>query len=69
MNIWKKLKDEHPKNLSSVLILTPRNKLEKAFWIEEEHKFYRRIGLVKPITYKFWCYEEDLVNEILQNII
>lgn len=66
--IWKKLKDEHPQNLSNVLILTPGNKIEKAFWSETENKFYRRCGLVKPLTYKFWCYEEDLVNEILESI-
>ena len=67
-NIWKTLREEHPKNYEVVFILTKNNKLKEAFWCEEHKKFYPTIGLVKPIIYKRWCAEDDLINEILQNI-
>ena len=68
MGTWKTLREEHPQNFSNVIVLTKTNKLEKAFWSNEEKKFYVRVGLIRPIQYKRWCYEEDLVETILKEI-
>lgn len=68
MGIWKTLREEHPKNFANVIVLTKGNRLEKAFWSNEKKKFYVRVGLVKPIQYKRWCYEKDLVDTALGEI-
>ena len=68
MNIWKTIREEEPRKFENVLILTRGNRIVQAFWNPEDRNFYRRIGLVKPISYKRWCYEEDLVNQALEEI-
>ena len=67
MSTWKTLRDEKPDwRRGRILVLTRGNKIESAWWIDG--KFYSNRGLVKPIYYKRWCYESDLVKEILGNI-
>ncbi len=67
MSIWKTLREEKPDDRRGrIIVLTRGNKIESAWWVDG--KFYSNRGLVKPICYKRWCYESDLVKEILENI-
>lgn len=67
MSIWKTLREEKPDwRCGRILVLTRGNKIESAWWMDG--KFYSNRGLVKPICHKRWCYEKDLVDEILENI-
>ena len=67
MNIWKTLREEKPDwRCGRILVLTRGNKIESAWWMDG--KFYSNRGLVKPICHKRWCYEEELVNQVLSEI-
>ena len=68
MGIWKTLKERKPEKFSNVLIITRGNRIVQAFNNPEDGKFWRRIGLVKPVGYKRWCYEHELVEQVLQEI-
>ena len=68
MGIWKTLKERKPEKFSNVLIITRGNRIVQAFYNPEDGKFWRRIGLVKPVAYKRWCYEHELVEQVLQEI-
>lgn len=68
MSIWKTLRQEKPSRFADVIVLTRNNKITKAFYNPDDGKFWNRVGLVKPISYKRWCYEEELVKEILNQI-
>ena len=70
MTIWKTLKEEKPNNkFGRILVLTTSGKIAHVWFNEENNKFYSRYGLVKRITnYKRWCYEKDLVNQVLEEI-
>lgn len=68
MSIWKTLRQEKPSIFADVIVLTRNNKITKAFYNPDDGKFWNRVGLVKPISYKRWCYEEELVKEILNQI-
>lgn len=68
MSIWKTLRSEKPKNLETVFVLTRGNKIEKAFWSEENKRFFSAIGLVAPVSYKRWCREEDLIKMALEDL-
>ena len=68
MSIWKTLRQEKPSIFANVIVLTRNNKITKAFYNPDDGKFWNRVGLVKPISYKRWCYEEELVKEILNQI-
>lgn len=68
MSIWKTLRQEKPDKFDRVIVLTKKNEITKAFYNPEDGKFWNEIGLAKPIQYKRWCYEEDLVKEILDKI-
>lgn len=67
MSVWKTLKEEKPDwRKGTILVLTRGNKIEKAWW--NDGKFYSKIGLVRPISYKRWCYEYELVEQILKEL-
>lgn len=68
MSIWKTLRQEKPERFATVIILTRGNRLVRAFYDPDSKKFYPTIGLVTPLTYKRWCYEEELVKQILNEI-
>ncbi len=68
MSIWKTLRQEKPKDYHNLFILTRSNKVIRGFYSSENKKFYRRDGWVKPVIYKRWCYEEDLVANVLEEI-
>ena len=68
MSIWKTLRQEKPKDYYNLFILTRSNKVIRGFYSSENKKFYRRDGWVKSVVYKRWCYEEDLVANILEEI-
>ena len=50
------------------MILTRGNRITKAFYNSEDGKFWNRIGYVRPISYKRWCYESELVEQALREI-
>jgi hypothetical protein len=68
MSIWKTLRQEKPKNFHNLFILTKSNRIIRGFYCSEDKNFYRRDGWVKPVKYKRWCYEEDLINQVLMEI-
>jgi hypothetical protein len=68
MGIWKTLRQEKPKRFADVIILTKGKKIRQAFYSPEDGRFWNRIGLVRPITYKRWCYEHELVQQALNEI-
>jgi hypothetical protein len=68
MSIWKRLSEKKPEDFASVIVLTRGNCIRLAFYNPEDKKFYNRIGLVKPISYKRWCYDYELVQQALEEI-
>ena len=70
MSIWKTLREEKPNSkFGRILVLTTSGQIAHVWFHEANNKFYSRYGLVKRITnYKRWCYEKDLVKQILKEI-
>ena len=68
MSIWKTLKQEKPKNFYNLFILTRSNRIIRGFYCSEDKNFYCRDGWVKPVKYKRWCYDDELVDNILEEI-
>lgn len=69
MNIWKTLRDEKPSTRRRIIVLTTSNKIMHSRYNLENGKFYSRYGWVKRITnYKRWCYEDELVKQVLEEI-
>ena len=67
MKVWKTLREEKPDwREGAIFILTRNNKIVPAWY--NDGKFWRRVGLVRPITYKRWCYEKDLAQQALNEI-
>lgn len=66
--IWKTLREQKPEKFINVIILTKGNKITQGFYNPEDGKFWTRIGWIRPITYKRWCYEHELVEQALQEI-
>ena len=74
MSIWKTLREEKPEwRNGRIFVLTPGGRIVPAWYGDErvfggKGKFWSRNGLVKPISYKRWCYEKDLVQQALDEI-
>lgn len=69
MSIWKTLRQQKPEKNEHVIVLTRGKKIYKAWWCEERKCFYPACGLVRPITnYMRWCYEQELVEQALNEI-
>jgi len=68
MTIWKTLRQEKPRDYHNLFILTRSNKVIRGFYCSENKKFYCRDGWIKPVNYKRWCYDEELVDNILEEI-
>lgn len=74
MSIWKTLREEKPDwRKGHIFVLTPGGRIVSVWYGDErafggKGKFWSRQGLVKPITYKRWCYEKDLVQQALNEI-
>ena len=73
MSVWKTLREEKPDwRQGRIFVLTPGGRILPAWYDEQvfggKGKFWSRNGLVKPITYKRWCYEKDLVEQALKEI-
>lgn len=69
MSIWKTLRDEKPSTRRRIIVLTTSNKIMHSWYNPENGKFYSRYGWVKRITnYKRWCYEDELVKQVLEEI-
>lgn len=74
MSIWKTLREEKPDcRKGTLLVLTPSGKIVTAWYLDErasggKGQFWNKYGLVKPIQYKRWCYEHELVKQILEEI-
>jgi hypothetical protein len=69
MRIWKTLRDDKPSTRRRIIVLTTTNKIVHAWYNPENGKFYNRYGWIKRMTnYKRWCYEDELVQQALNEI-
>jgi hypothetical protein len=74
MSIWKTLREEKPDwRKGSVIVLTTGGKIVNAWYVSERAaggngEFWSKNGVVRPIRYKRWCYEKDLVQQVLDEI-
>ena len=67
--IWKTLRGEKPEAYKRTIVLTTTKRIIPSWFNSNNGKFYSRCNCVKPISnYKRWCYEDELVEQISQEI-